>query len=168
MARTHAAVLEYLTKLVAIAKLPLEEQKPRLQALEAGLPGQPKLVPLLVSGASKMPESFQRYQAEVRCAVVMLAVERYRLKHQRSPDTLEALVAERFLARVPTDPYDGVPLRFVRVADGVVIYSVGPDGNDDGGKIDRQKPQAQGTDVGYQLWDVAERRQAVGKTDQGR
>jgi hypothetical protein len=155
----HAAVLEYLTEFVAIAKLPPEEQKPRLRALEAGLPSQPAWIPPLALSISKTLESLLRSRAEMRCALAMLAVERHRLKHRRWPDTLEALVAEKLLARVPADPYDGAPLRYVRIADGVVIYSIGPDGKDDGGKIDRPKPQAPGTDLGYQLWDVAKRRQ---------
>jgi hypothetical protein len=159
MVRNHIALLQYLTGFVAIAKLPLEEQTQRIQALEGGLPSQPTLVRQLAPAVSKVVEAYRRNQAQVRCALVMLAVERYRLKHQGWPDTLEALVTDKLLTKVPTDPYDGAPLRFTRVDDGVVIYSVGPDGKDDGGKINRQNPTAAGTDLGYQLWDVAKRRQ---------
>jgi hypothetical protein len=60
---------------------------------------------------------------------------------------------------VPTDLYDGQPLRLRRLDDGLVIYSVGPDGKDDGGKLDRQNPVGPGMDLGFQLWDVAKRRQ---------
>jgi hypothetical protein len=160
VARNHVVILKYLTEFVGITKLPLEEQKERIQMLEAGLAGQPPLVRLLAPTVSKTAEAHRRGQAEVRCALVMLAVERYRLKHQHWPDTLDALVAEKLLARVPTDPFDGAPLRFVHVHDGVVIYSVGPDGKDDGGKINRQKRSlAPGSDWGFQLWDVARRHQ---------
>ena len=60
---------------------------------------------------------------------------------------------------MPLDPYDGKPLRYRRVADGVIVYSVGPDGSDNGGNIDRTNPVKPGTDLGYQLWDVKHRRQ---------
>jgi hypothetical protein len=41
-----------------------------------------------------------------------------------------------------------------------VIYSVGPDGQDDGGDV-RGVPDTNknGLDVGFRLWDVARRRQ---------
>jgi hypothetical protein len=159
VARNHVAILKYLTELVAISKLPLEGQMERIQTLEACLPDQPTLVRLLAPAVSKVLVAYQRTHAWLRCALVMVAVERYRLKHQRWPDALEALVTDKFLTRVPADPYDGAPLRFIRVDDGVVIYSVGPDGKDDGGKLDRLKSGTPGTDLGWQLWDVAKRRQ---------
>jgi hypothetical protein len=159
IARSHAAILRYLTEFVTISRQPVEDQQRLIQKLEAGLPSQPPLVRLLAPAVSKVADAYRRTQAEVRCALLMLAVERYRLKHQRWPETLDALVADKLVARVPTDPYDGAPLRFARVEDGVVIYSIGPDGKDDGGYINRQDPVAAGTDLGFQLWDVARRRQ---------
>jgi hypothetical protein len=65
------------------------------------------------------------------------------------------------LAAVPLDPFDGAPLRYKQLADGVVIYSVGTDQVDDGGKLatagaDMIKP---GFDLGYRLWNVVKRRQ---------
>ena len=39
-----------------------------------------------------------------------------------------------YLNAVPADPFDGQPLRFKRLSKGYVIYSVGSDGRDDGGK----------------------------------
>ena len=51
------------------------------------------------------------------------------------PDTerLEELVPQ-FLPSVPLDPYDGQPLRYKRLPAGFVVYSIGADGRDDGGK----------------------------------
>ena len=63
---------------------------------------------------------------------------------------------------VPTDPYDGLPLRYLRTADGVVVYSVGPDRSDNQGNLVRNAKPTDGTDVGFQLWDVAKRRQPPG------
>jgi hypothetical protein len=36
---------------------------------------------------------------------------------------------------------------------------VGPDGKDNGGKIDPQMPHREGADLGFRLWEVAKRRQ---------
>jgi len=38
---------------------------------------------------------------------------------------------------VPADPFDGAALRYRRLEKGYVIYSLGSDGHDDGG---REKP----------------------------
>ena len=66
-----------------------------------------------------------------------------------------------YLAAVPLDPYVGGPLRFRRLEDGVVIYALGPDGQDNGGRFRRRGELATnpGWDVGFRLWDVAQRRQ---------
>lgn len=74
-------------------------------------------------------------QAETSRALMCsgIALERYRLKHGRHPQTLDALVSG-FLPAVPLDPYDLRPLRFRVLADGTPqVWSVGPDGRDNGG-----------------------------------
>jgi hypothetical protein len=38
-----------------------------------------------------------------------------------------------YLAAVPTDPFDGQPLRYKKLAKGYIVYSVGENGKDDGG-----------------------------------
>jgi hypothetical protein len=62
------------------------------------------------------------------------------------------------LSRVPLDPFDAAPLRYRRLDKGVVVYSIGPDGEDNGGKFDKHANK-QGTDLGFRLWDVVQRRQ---------
>jgi len=51
----------------------------------------------------------------------------------------------RYVESVPTDPFDGKPMRLM-VKDGVLAaYSVGPDGADDGGR--RSDNPRQGGDI---------------------
>jgi hypothetical protein len=88
-------------------------------------------------------------------------VERYRLRADRWPASVEDLKPD-LLKVIPLDPFDGKPIRFAKTADGVVIYSVGMDGSDDGGNIDRTRPLTKGTDLGYRLWDVEKRNRAAG------
>jgi len=71
--------------------------------------------------------------ASARICAVALALERFRLANERLPKELSELVP-RFLPTVPLDPFDGAPLRYKPLAKGYVIYSIGPDGRDDGGK----------------------------------
>jgi hypothetical protein len=158
----HAPWLRTFTEVVDVAKLPAESQRLKLEPLLASIDKDSRL-PLLaratvMTTTGRIPDRFWRQQAHLRCAVVAVAAERYRLAHNRWPESLEQLVPE-FLHEVPLDPYDAKPLRYRRIQEGVVIYSIGPDERDDGGKLDRQNPTAAGTDLGFQLWDVNRRRQ---------
>ena len=71
--------------------------------------------------------------ARRRAALAALAIERFRLETGHCPETLGELVPD-YLRSVPDDPFDGVLLRYRRLDGGYVVYSVGEDGVDDGGK----------------------------------
>ena len=68
------------------------------------------------------------------------------------------MVAEGLLKRVPSDPYDGAPLRYRVRDDRVVIYSVAQDLEDNGGTFDGKAGYTKGTDLGFTLWNAAQRR----------
>ena len=155
----RAAMLRYMNRVVEIAKLPPEQRRTSFQQLEATAKDQPVLVRLLVPALSKVSESDQRVQAQLRCAIVALAAERCRRAKGRWPDTLDELKQTDYLQDIPADPFDGRPLRWLRLDDGAEVYSVGPDGEDNGGKMDRQHPVTPGTDIGIRLWAPAKRRQ---------
>ena len=73
--------------------------------------------------------------AMVRCARVVVALERYRLAHGQSlPSRLEDLLPS-YLDVIPIDPFSGKPLRFVAEPPGYVVYSVGLNRRDDGGRL---------------------------------
>ena len=71
--------------------------------------------------------------ARIRLATTAIAVERFRLAHGRLPEHLNELVPQ-FLSTMPDDPFDGQPLRYHRLDKGYVIYSIGSDGEDNGGR----------------------------------
>jgi len=48
---------------------------------------------------------------------------------------------------VPIDPYSGKPLRMAIVDGEPVIYSIGKDGRDDGGRIDSRGDRSPGDQV---------------------
>jgi hypothetical protein len=95
--------------------------------------------------------------AKLRCAAVALAAEQFRRETGRWPDMLTELVPN-YLSAVPRDPCDLQPLRLARRPDGIVIYSVGEDGTDEGGAI-ASDGAAKAIDIGIRLWDVDKRRQ---------
>jgi hypothetical protein len=94
----------------------------------------PKLFSMmLLPGLGKIPLRFARQEALRRDAKAAVAIERYRLSNGGLPYRLEDLVPQ-FLAEVPTDPMDGKPIRFSVLPTGYVVYSIGSDRVDNGGK----------------------------------
>jgi hypothetical protein len=160
--RSHARVLRMLNRYVEAARLPPEQQAAPIKAIERET-RQAKVeydivTALVMPAILKAAEASRRGQGNLRCAIVAVALERYRRDHGGWPDGLASLVPE-YLGAVPTDPGDGRPLRYKRLADGVLVYWVGLDGEDNGGALDRKNPIAKGTDLGFRLWDPAHRRQ---------
>jgi hypothetical protein len=155
----HPEFFTWMGRLLEIAELPESEQRTALEEFDTAIHGiPPTLATLILPGAHKCAQAYQRVRAQMRCLRVALAAERYRQAHGAWPGSLEHLVPE-FLPEVLSDPFDGEPLRYREVEDGRVIYSVGQDGIDDGGVLFRSGPLSPGTDFGCRLWDVAHRRQ---------
>ena len=84
---------------------------------------------------SLLPALIAREEAQRRLLITAIALERYRGKHGVYPATLASLAPE-FVKTVPVDFMDGKPLRYRLTDDGhFVLYSVGLDCVDDGGKL---------------------------------
>ena len=75
----------------------------------------------------------RREATQQRAARTALAVERYRRTRGPLPQKLDDLVPE-FMDAIPIDPFDGKPMRYNKLEMGYVVYCIGPDGDDDGGK----------------------------------
>jgi hypothetical protein len=89
------------------------------------------------AGTSDAPYALITPRAVVtdRASIAAIAVERYRRDHGGAlPVALSDLVP-RYVPRVPVDPYSGGAMLLVKDAASYRIYSVGPDGNDDGGDL---------------------------------
>ena len=67
-----------------------------------------------------------------------IEITRYHLRHGDLPNGWDDLVRAGLIPRVPIDPWDGKPLRFVRTEDEVLIYTVGEDRRDDQGRGSRR------------------------------
>jgi hypothetical protein len=157
LGRGQEAHLRYMTRMVEISKLPVHEQGEAIAALETRLVHEPPLVRLLAPAVGKVAEAFARTQANLRCAQVAIAAERYRLERKSWPLTLHDLVQAGLFEEAPRDPYDAQPLRWRLLPDGAVVYSIGGDRRDNDGRIGHQG--APGSDQGVRLWHPALRRQ---------
>ena len=104
------------------------------------------IAPMLLQ-YSRMVEA-QALRSTVNVAV---AATSYRLEHNEYPATPDLLIPGR-LDAMPTDPFDGKPLRMKKLPDGsLVIYSIGVDGVDNGGDVEPKDDNHRPADVGFVL-----------------
>jgi hypothetical protein len=91
------------------------------------------VVPKIKQVFQNAEEGFPFAQCAVDLATVACALERYRLANGEFPPTLVALVPQ-FATKLPHDLITGEPLKYRRTETGFVLYSVGFNKMDDGGK----------------------------------
>jgi len=94
--------------------------------------------------------------ARLRCAYAALATERYRLWLHEMPQSLPETVPD-FLTTVPLDPLNGEALRLATTDTGIVVYSVGHNLVDDGGRVAPANHEATPPDTGFRLLSEAHR-----------
>lgn len=94
-----------------------------------------------VSAIEKAMRHPRAAEANIRLLRVDLALRLYRAEHGSFPAQLSALVP-RYLDALPLDPFNGQPLIYRLQGASYLLYSVGPDGKDDGGTLKQRSPSA--------------------------
>jgi hypothetical protein len=79
-------------------------------------------------------EAIRRHTVSNALLRAELAMQLFNREKGYCPSNLEELVPE-YLPAVPIDAYSGDALKCQATADGLLIYSVGRDGIDDGGRL---------------------------------
>jgi len=112
------------------------EQQKQIAAIEGTLQKEQRAG--LVSATIK-PAMAQVFQSQTRAvalhraAAALVAATKRRLENGRLPESLEALVPGE-LPTVPLDPFTtDAPLRLKATPEEFLVWSIGPDGEDDGG-----------------------------------
>jgi hypothetical protein len=153
--RSDIIFLDLMDRLMQVQQLPLQERMSAAKAVDAARNALPKrhfIIHEWMPSAVNVVKWELMETARLATASCGLAVERYRLARGALPETLQDLVA-RYIPDVPSDPFDGKPLRYKRLERGYVVYSVGPDGADDGGTgplpAARGKPNAPPYDITF-------------------
>jgi hypothetical protein len=161
----QARLLEENSRLVEMCQLPAEQQGPAFQRYQDthaqewndhDILGRIYALPfheLLRPNAGAWQS---RHRVNLNLAILALANERFRLDHGRWPDAPAELVPT-YLSSVPYDPYSGGPLHWKRDEHGLTLYSVGPNGKDDGGIWPRGNPYSYNQDEGFRLDDPGSR-----------
>lgn len=112
---------------------------------------------MLFPAIGKAVTKYALIQSQVELARTACALERFRLAHGNYPETLDAL-APQFIAQLPHDLINGQPLHYRRTDDGkFVLYSVGWDAKDDGGKVFLMKNSAVDQKKGDWVWQYPQK-----------
>ena len=127
-------------RLGSLSAKPYYEVKEELEPVEKQLESRPQgiVTQLVFLGFGPYIQACARGDARRGAARVGLAMCGYRAAKGAFPETLQELVPE-FIPAVPRDPFDGEPLRLKSNEQELTIYSIGPNGQDDGGAPFDQK-----------------------------
>jgi hypothetical protein len=101
----------------------------RLKQIVIGWPSEP------LESSNYYLVTARQSEAVIRSIQVLYAIRLFQEEHRWVPQDLNEL-APQFLPTVPLDPYSGKPLMFLPDLSSYKLYSVGPNGIDDGGKAD--------------------------------
>ncbi len=129
-----ATYRENMRRLGELASRPYYEAQEEFEAVEKQFESRPQgiVTQLVFPALGRCAQIFARGDAQRGVARVGLAMCRYRAAKETFPEKLQELVPE-FISAVPRDPFDGQPLRLKSTEQDLVIYSIGPNGEDDGG-----------------------------------
>jgi len=152
MEQDHVFFLDTSSKWIRAARLPLPERIEALKVLDEqiqrseGKRRRKRLVSGLQSPLFRKVCVQDAWSVgKTRAARTGIAAERFRLRTGKLPEKLAQLAPE-FVSSVPSDPFDGKPLRFKRLDEGYVLYSVGENGEDDGGSNEEDEHGRQRSD----------------------
>lgn len=91
-------------------------------------------------------------RARMDALLTTLALLKYRQDKDKFPKDLQELLVTDYLSQLPIDPYSDGPLVYKQTGDDFLLYSLGEDFDDDGGKYSNWGQDEQGGD--YVFWPV--------------
>lgn len=133
--------LDLMNDYMKAIQLPLHERQDAADAIDTKFETISKIhiiLRMIMPALSRVTTIDIRTIAQLRTAQVGLAIERYRLATGSLPKTLAEL-RPTYIDAIPKDPFDGKDLRYKKLETGFVVYSIGEDGKDDGGKEKQRK-----------------------------
>jgi hypothetical protein len=110
------------------------------------------IVAVLTPAGVRVAELFARCRADTDGLITTLALLRYKAEKGQFPEKLDELVPAGYLKALASDPFSGKPFAYKRVGEDFMLYSFGPDCDDDGGTRGKRKWSDEGGDA--VLWPV--------------
>ncbi len=154
----HAEMLPLSREVLALLAFPSHQFRAKMKTFFHKLEQRSPMTRNLLTGASRLSQSAEFLKARVGTARVAIALERYRLDHNKWPASLKELIP-RYIDEIPLDPVDGKSLRYRPFEEGVVVYSIGDNEVDDSGDPGKDLVGGRPPDITFRLWDVKHRRQ---------
>jgi hypothetical protein len=162
----EAVALERMTVAVAIARKPFDQQPALWRVWEAEakrvkdspLGRYTGMLPLLLAPAvAAASPAFSRYRTDLAANAILVAAERHRRKTGRWPATVAA-IDRSILTDAPVDPFTGESFRMEHRDGEIVIYSIGPNRQDEHGAYEPKRWMRGGPDdAGGRAWDISRR-----------
>jgi len=94
---------------------------------------------ILAPALERASEIGHRHRTSVEATVAILALLRHKADKGSFPDDLQQLITAGYLRQLPLDVYSDKPLVYRRTDDNFILYSFGPNFEDDGGEAARDK-----------------------------
>jgi Tfp pilus assembly protein PilE len=120
------------------SRLPYYEAKPLLGQIEREIGDLPRTRVLsyqLLPALTRAAEAQARNEAQLDLLQIGLSIEQYHARNGTYPTTLDAIASD-VGGRVPVDPFTGQPYVYKPSGGSFLLYSVGSNAVDDGGKYD--------------------------------
>jgi len=92
------------------------------------------LLSIFLPSFERIIEYSYQNKADVQATLSIIAILRYNQDTGGYPEHLEQLIADAYLKELPMDPYTDKPLVYRRTAEDFILYSLGHNFGDDGGK----------------------------------
>jgi hypothetical protein len=157
--RSTIIYLDLMQDCIEATQLPLDRRRRAIEAIDARRRAASRgdsLLGNLTPPIATLDAINLRGIAHLRTAQVALAIQRYRLAASEIPDSLSDLVPT-YLDEVPKDPFGGNELRYKKLDVGYVVYSIGEDLTDDGGKEKLPKSKRNRESPNYDVTFIVER-----------
>ena len=115
------------------------------------------LLTILTPALERAAEMGHRHRTNVEATVTILALLRYKADKDSFPDDLQQLISAGYLRQLPIDVFSDKSLVYRKTGDSFILYSVGQDFKDDGGKLGtdkKGKPRMWDDDGDSVFWPV--------------
>jgi hypothetical protein len=140
--RERRAMDEFARAMTAPGPVRYADRISQIEALNAKhlggrIPDSLWVAQAVVSGYGTQALATARVDASNRASQGLVAIRRWQLAHGgESPASFEAACKEARLPGVPIDPFSLAPMKATAIEGRPVVYSIGPDGVDDKGRLD--------------------------------
>lgn len=112
----------------------IEPEKEAMEIVKGNI-----LLEILVPAFGRVIQISYWNKIDVEATLVILAILRYGKDTGGYPENLDELASAGYLKTLPLDPYSDKPLVYKKTDDSFMLYSIGGNFTDDGGKIFRDK-----------------------------